>query len=117
MAWESLLSLALLGAPLLVRPLRSPRVTSSGRLTPGPITGRGLSGLRVVGDRVHVAAFRELPARPLHPGLEGRPGRMGRDQAVAPRADQVAPPGREQCLTDLEVILRLEELEQRPLEL
>ena len=44
-------------------------------------------------------------------------GGVGRDQAVAAVADQVLPAGLDQRLADLEVVLRLEELHQRPLQL
>ncbi len=55
--------------------------------------------------------------RPLSPRLDGRLRRLGWYQRVAAGADQV---GAARCLqgfADLEVIFRLEELKQRPLQL
>ncbi len=68
-----------------------------------------------VGDAVVVVAA-EGGVGPLPLGLDGLLRRLRRDQPVAP-ADQVRPPGLNQRLADLEVVLRLEELHERPLHL
>ena len=97
------------------------------RLTAGPVTRRlrrscpplpGSLALGWVGDGVVVVIV--IPAdRPVGlptPGLNGLLRRVGRDQPLAP-ADQIGPAGLDQGLTDGEIVLRLKELHQGPMEL
>jgi len=49
--------------------------------------------------------------------LKGLPGRTGRDEGVATRADQVLAARLFQGFADVEIILRLEILHQSPLQL
>ena len=66
---------------------------------------------------MHILTLGQLAAGLGHPGLQSRLRRLGRYQRVAARADQVVPARGQQGLADLEVIFRLEELKQRPLQL
>ena len=65
---------------------------------------------------MHVIAA-DRPVGPLTPCLQRFPRRLGRDQAVAAAADQVRAAGLLQGVADLEIVLRLEELQERPLQL
>jgi hypothetical protein len=55
--------------------------------------------------------------RPLPPWLDRLLWSVRRDQGVAASADQVSPAGLDDRVTDLEPVLRLEELHERPLQL
>src|SRR5262249_48700754 len=68
------------------------------------------------GDRVDVVAA-DRRVGPLPPRSQGFFGRLRRDQGVTAGADQVLPSGLLQSLAHLEVILRLEQLHQRSLQL
>src|SRR5271166_4724182 len=72
--------------------------------------------LRWVGDGMVMVAF-GCPIRLSPPRFDRLTRRMSRDQAVAPVSDEVSPPRLEQSLPHDEVVLRLEELHQRPLHL
>jgi hypothetical protein len=65
---------------------------------------------------VHLLAARRLVG-PAPPGLDRLPRRLGRDQAVTASTYQVLPPRLLQRLAHLEIVLRLEELQQRPFQL
>src|SRR5262245_36963027 len=78
---------------------------------PRPAFTRFLA-LRRVGNRVVVVPLVRL----LAAGLDRLLRRVRWDQAVA-AADQVRAARLHECLTHLEVVLRLEELHQRPLHL
>jgi hypothetical protein len=68
----------------------------------------GLLPYRWIRDGVVVVAVIGLPPSRLNRLL----WRLSRGQAVTPAADQIAAPRLEQCLTHLEVVLRLEKLHQ-----
>src|SRR5690349_18972526 len=86
--------------------------------TVAPLLRLALRAVAAAGrrDGVNVLAAGRF-VRPLAPGLQRLPRRRRRDEGVAAAADQVGPPRLLQGLADLEVVLRLEELHQRPLHL
>ncbi len=69
-----------------------------------------------VRDGVNVVAAQGLVG-PVAPGPERLVRRSGRDECITAAADQVCPPRLFQRLADLEVVLRFEELHERPLQL
>src|SRR5437868_3265125 len=64
-----------------------------------------------IGDAVVVVRV----VRPLPPCPDRLFRRLSRDQAIAARADEVLPPGLEERLPHGKPVLRLEELQERPL--
>ncbi len=76
---------------------------------------RAIAG--VAADVVALTLLAHVVVGPLAALVERLARRMRGDQAVAAVADQVLPAGLLQGLADLEVVLRLEELQQGPLQL
>jgi hypothetical protein len=97
------------------------------RFSAGPValplrmTGPTLAGLFPLGwvgeAVVMVVVSLDRLVSPPPTRLDRFLGRLGRYQAVTAVADQILPPGLDECLPHVEPVLRLEELHQGPLHL